>query len=257
MKSAVFALITALLVAGMVLTPAVAAASAAPVTGTCGDTYVVQRGDYLNLIAQKCDVTLSDLIKYNPQITNINRIYPGQVINITSSGTVPTTTPPPSTSTTYTVRWGDTLAAIAWRFGTTLSQILALNPSIVNPSLIYAGQVLKIPTGTSTTPGTGVPITGTQISISSSSVKPGGTVTVSVWSFPANAEIDFRLGKQGSAASVFVDAMTDASGRASKTLTIPNTAAAGEKWVVLVLTTSMPAGKNLETTSPVITIATP
>jgi LysM repeat protein len=250
MKSAVFALIAALLVAGLVLTPA----AAAPVTSTCGDTYVVQRGEYLNLIARKCGVTLSDLIKVNPQITNINRIYPGQVINITSSGTVsPTPTTPSTTTSTYTVRWGDTLAIIAWRFGTSVSQLLAFNPSIVNPSLIYAGQVLKIPTGTSTTPGT-VPVTGTRVSISSASVKPGGTVTVSVWSFPANAEIDFRMGKQGAAASVYVDAVTDAYGRASATLTIPSSAVAGEKWVVLVLTTSMPAGKNLESTSPVITI---
>ena len=252
MKSAVYALIAAILVAGLVLTPA----NAAPVTGTCGDTYTVQRGDYLNLIARNCGITLSALLSVNPQITNINLIYPGQVIKITSSGTIPTTTPVPGTTTTYTVRWGDTLAAIAWRFGTTVTQMLALNPSIVNPSLIYAGQVLKIPTGGTTTPGT-VPVTGTYVSISSASVKPGGSVTVSAWSFPASAEIDFRLGKQGAAPSVIVDAMTDASGRASTTLTIPNTAVAGEKWVVLVVTTSMAAGKNKEALSPVITILAP
>lgn len=254
MKSAVYALIAAVLIAGLVLTPA----NAAPVTGTCGDTYTVQRGDYLNLIARNCGVTLSALLSVNPQITNINLIYPGQVIKITSSGTVPTTTPPPASTSTYTVRWGDTLAAIAWRFGTSVSQMLALNPSIVNPSLIYAGQVLKIPTGgTTTTPPGTVPVTGTYVSISSASVKPGGTVTVSAWSFPANALIDFRLGKQGAAPTVFVDGVTDASGRASTTLTIPSTAVAGEKWVVLVVTTSMAAGKNKEALSPVITIIAP
>jgi lysozyme len=256
MKSAVFALITALLVAGLVLTPANAAVTAAPLAGACGDTYVVQRGDYLNLIARTCGVTLTDLLNANPQITNMNRIYPGQVIRIVPGSTIPLPpAPPPPSNTTYTVRWGDTLAVIAWRFGTSISTLLSLNPNIVNPSLIYAGQVLRLPgsTTTPTQPGT-VPVTGSRVSISNSSVKAGGTVTVSVWSFPASAEIDFRLGKQGEAATVFVDAVTDAYGRATTTLTIPTTAVSGEKWVVLVLTTSQPAGKNIETLSPAITI---
>lgn len=54
-----------------------------------------------------------------------------------------------SSSTTgfnYTVQWGDTLSSIAVRYGTTVSAIAQAN-SIVNPNLIYAGQVLWIPTG--------------------------------------------------------------------------------------------------------------
>ncbi len=48
--------------------------------------------------------------------------------------------------TTYRVQWGDTLYRIARRFGTTVQAIAALN-GIVNPNLIYAGTVLRIPTG--------------------------------------------------------------------------------------------------------------
>lgn len=45
---------------------------------------------------------------------------------------------------TYTVKSGDTLSAIASRNGTTVSAILAKNPSIRNANLIYAGQAIKL-----------------------------------------------------------------------------------------------------------------
>ncbi len=45
---------------------------------------------------------------------------------------------------TYRVQWGDTLAAIARRYGTTWQALAQFN-HIYNPNLIYAGMVLKIP----------------------------------------------------------------------------------------------------------------
>ena len=51
-----------------------------------------------------------------------------------------------STGFYYTVQWGDTLSSIAVRYGTTVYAISQAN-GIVNPNLIYAGQVLWIPTG--------------------------------------------------------------------------------------------------------------
>lgn len=57
---------------------------------------------------------------------------------------------PPATGTTYTVRAGDTLYAIATRYGTTVARIAQAN-NISNVNLIRVGQVLKIP-GTATTP---------------------------------------------------------------------------------------------------------
>lgn len=55
----------------------------------------------------------------------------------------PSSAPSP-TYQTYRVRSGDTLSAIAARFGTTVKAIVELN-GIADPSLIHAGQLLKIP----------------------------------------------------------------------------------------------------------------
>lgn len=51
--------------------------------------------------------------------------------------------PAPSVPSAYTVQPGDTLSGIALRFGTTVSQLAALN-SIADPDKIYAGQVLRL-----------------------------------------------------------------------------------------------------------------
>lgn len=57
----------------------------------------------------------------------------------------PTASPEPSTSgETYKVRSGDTLSAIAARFGTTVRVLAELN-GISDPSRLRVGQVLKLP----------------------------------------------------------------------------------------------------------------
>lgn len=52
----------------------------------------------------------------------------------------------PVASTTYTVQAGDTLSAIARRFGTTVEAIVAAN-NLTDPDLIQVGQELVIPQG--------------------------------------------------------------------------------------------------------------
>lgn len=57
----------------------------------------------------------------------------------------PTPTPSPGANT-YIVRAGDSMYAIAARFGVTLGALKAANPQITNPDMISIGQVLNIPT---------------------------------------------------------------------------------------------------------------
>lgn len=50
--------------------------------------------------------------------------------------------------TVYTIRSGDTMWMIAQKYQTGISEILAKNPQIKNPSMIYPGQKLTIPSTT-------------------------------------------------------------------------------------------------------------
>ena len=58
---------------------------------------------------------------------------------------------PATADTTYTVQPGDTLALLARRYGTTVTAIAQTN-HIINPNLIYVGQTLIIPDGSSVNP---------------------------------------------------------------------------------------------------------
>ena len=44
----------------------------------------------------------------------------------------------------HTVVWGDTLWGLSRRYGEPLNSIIALNPQIRNPNLIYPGQRVRI-----------------------------------------------------------------------------------------------------------------
>jgi spore coat assembly protein SafA len=62
-------------------------------------------------------------------------------------GEPPPVEPPPGGGGSYTVRSGDTLSGIAQQHGVSLSALIAANPQISNPNLIYAGQQINIPNG--------------------------------------------------------------------------------------------------------------
>ncbi len=59
----------------------------------------------------------------------------------------PAEAPAASTGVYHTVTWGQSLSGIAVYYGTTVNAIMAANPQIWNPNVIFAGQVLYIPTG--------------------------------------------------------------------------------------------------------------
>ena len=64
--------------------------------------------------------------------------------------TVAETVKPAPITITYTVKKDDYMKKIAREHGITLEQLIALNPQVKNPNLIYAGQVLVISTTGST-----------------------------------------------------------------------------------------------------------
>ena len=73
--------------------------------------------------------------------------YHGQSTGMTVSTPQTETTPSSGGETTgqwYTVVRGDTMWGIALRYGVPLTQLIALNPQIKNPNLIYAGQKVRV-----------------------------------------------------------------------------------------------------------------
>jgi LysM repeat protein len=112
--------------------------------------HIVQWGENLTSIARRYGTTIQAIVQAN-QLSNANRIYAGQRLIIPGAWTPP----PPSSGNTHVVRYGDTLSAIAYRYGVRTSDLAWLN-GIANPNRIYPGQRLLIPgaPGTPPTPPT-------------------------------------------------------------------------------------------------------
>jgi lysozyme len=103
--------------------------------------HTVVAGDSFESIANRYGLTLRELINANPQLlkTGDQLTIPSE--NGSGSGSDGGGS---STPRTYTIKSGDTLYAIAVKFGTTVAAIAAVN-NISNPNQISVGQVLVIP----------------------------------------------------------------------------------------------------------------
>jgi len=120
---------------------------AAPAGGTgVGSRHVVQAGENLFRIALRYGMTAQALAAANG-IVNADRVYVGQqlVIPGQTNASPPPAAPAPS-GQTYVVQTGDMLSAIALRYGVSTWALAQVN-NIRNPSMIYVGQVLRIPSG--------------------------------------------------------------------------------------------------------------
>jgi LysM repeat protein len=130
-----------ILVVVTILVTSFASTGSAAAWSGCSSTITVQWGDTLSGIAVQCGTTVAAIRAANPGLGWW--VYAGQVLYIPTGSY----DPGPVYGGTYTVRWGDTLAKIAARSGCSVSALLAVNPQISNPSLIYVGQVINLPAG--------------------------------------------------------------------------------------------------------------
>jgi LysM repeat protein len=225
MKRIIFTLTIVTLCAGLLFSPV---SAAVPYSGlsseTCGDTYVVKHLDNLYKIARLCGTTVANILALNPQITNPNIIFTGQVLRL--SGSAPQ---PVYYATTYTVQSGDTLESVAAKFGITVWALKAANPVLYSDSTLRNGQVLSIPSSYTWNP---------VVTLSATTAEPGDIITVYVRGFPAKSWIDYRVGESGQDYSVVYDGTVASDGTDTQEITIPYAADDGEYWVVFVTTTS-------------------
>lgn len=141
--------------------------------------YTIKAGDTLYKIAKAYGTTIETLIEVNG-LTRPNDLAIGQNIWIPSS----------STTSTYTVKNGDTMYMIARRYGISLDSLINANPQISNPNIIQVGQVINIPDTRPTIEVNGYAIANinemtlertlpslTYLSIFSYQAKPDGSLT--------------------------------------------------------------------------------
>lgn len=116
-------------------------------------TYTVQAGDTLWKIARKYSCSVAGIVAANSdRIKNPNRIHAGWQLKIPQSGapitggTPDAVLPENKKSGRYIVRQGDTLWAIARKYGCSVAEIISLNRELIrDPALIYSGWELKVP----------------------------------------------------------------------------------------------------------------
>jgi LysM repeat protein len=110
------------------------------------DEYTIKNGDTLDSLAKRFNLlTYRQILHVNPDIKNSAVIYPGQVINI------PKLVP----MSTYVTKPGDTLGTIVYNYNRELmnyygiqisfDEVLAYNPSIMDPNIILPGMIIYLP----------------------------------------------------------------------------------------------------------------
>ena len=103
-------------------------------------------------IANKYEISLAELMTWNQLKSSL--IRSGQVLKVSESGsvepkpvvasstTIASTQQDQKNTSVYSIKRGDTLSKIAAQFGTTVSQLKALNN--LSSDMIYAGSTLKV-----------------------------------------------------------------------------------------------------------------
>jgi LysM repeat protein len=261
-----------LLIAALIAT-LLGAASAAPAHAACGATYVVARGETIFDIAEKCGLSYVVIMNINYEISDPNLIRPGQIIRLTAEEPLPQYQQPASGPSqpyglqpdgVYIIRPGDSLARIAYLYGTTLWDIYQANPQLGGRPTVITGQAITLPHNARQKKGW----------VGVSSLEPAiySSIMVRAVDFPSYAKITFRLHQidpeehndgikeaglqdieRDDEYSLFIDATTDARGSARIIMKLPYWAYNGESWVVDIFTDDLGAADTLAR-SPVIWI---
>ena len=137
---------------GLTLSVTGSASAPTPATSANPSTYTIQAGDTLSALAVKWNTT-SDAIAQLNGVTDPTLLQIGQVLKVpggSASGSASASSGGTSAGT-YTIVAGDTLYALAAKWGTTSDAIAQLN-GITNPAGLQIGQVLKVPGASTSTP---------------------------------------------------------------------------------------------------------
>lgn len=165
--------------------------------GQCGSIWTVARGESLSRVAAICNTTVEALLAANPGVTNPDRIYAGEKLQI-PTGQVQTA--------------GPSYSAPSWGY----------------PFALPDGRRWYIPTA----PGAG----GARVSLAPDSGAPGAEVEIMAARFPPRVKLQISVGTDRTGYFIVTSATTAADGTLDAKMTIPERAFVGEYWVVQVVT---------------------
>lgn len=128
---------------GSAIVPGALAARAATMTPAPA-VYTVAPGDSVSSIAEEFGLPTAAVLALNG-LSWSAPIFPGQVLRLTTAPVKSTGVPTPTTvGGRYTIGKGDTLSALAARFGVTTQDLIDAN-GLSWASIIYPGQTIVIP----------------------------------------------------------------------------------------------------------------
>ena len=181
-------------------------------------TYTVRKGDTVWAIAQRYGLRMADVLAWNG-LTSGSVIHPGQVLKLRAPAAkkaAPAPAQKAAASTSYTVKRGDTVWAIAQRHGRSVDQVLSAN-GLTRSSIIYPGHKLVIP--------------GAAGSSAPAQPAPAKKSTAPAKKAPASASHTVRKGDTvwaiATRAGVSVQAVLDANGLSRSSIIYP-----GQKLVI-------------------------
>lgn len=105
--------------------------------------YFVIPGDTMSIIAQRFRISTEQLIAVNPHIADPNVLFPGDVLCV--PGFRRPVTCPPGFQTLFEVDFGDTMFSVAQLFNVTVEELIAANPHIPDPDVLFPFDVLCVP----------------------------------------------------------------------------------------------------------------
>ncbi|WP_176444630.1 LysM peptidoglycan-binding domain-containing protein [Paenibacillus herberti] len=104
--------------------------------------HIVKKGDTLYLIGQKYGMTVEELQKLNPTLTNPHNLLIGTKVKVPSPVSKPGAV---ELIHKYKVKLGDTLWKLSKAWGVSLQELIKANPQISDPAVLKEGDTVHIP----------------------------------------------------------------------------------------------------------------
>lgn len=121
----------------------VTSAALSRTSATAPTTYRVVAGDSISSIAGRYGLSTASVLALNG-LDWSTLIFPGQVLRLTASGPIAPVAPATDDAVRYTIVAGDTMSAVADRYGVSTESLLSAN-GLGWDSIIYPGQTIAIP----------------------------------------------------------------------------------------------------------------